>query len=69
MKVGSVMDCSILSIEELQEKLLGHYRKHYGECASDHFIESTARNVWVFEREGKVITLKCHMLTETVTEL
>lgn len=45
-----------------------YYQQHYGQSSTDVWYEQPAVNVSVFEREGKIITLKCHILTDQVTE-
>ena len=63
-----MMYSKILSKQELQEKLLAYYEKHFGKRDTDRWFESAALNVIMFEREGKIIALKCHILTGKVTE-
>ena len=58
----------ILSKQDLQEKLFKYYEKHFGKKDTDRWFESAALNVIMFEREGKIIALKCHILTGEVTE-
>ena len=58
----------ILTNEELAKKLYAYYTEHYGEKDSDIWYEQPAANVWLFGREGKYITLKCHILTGKVEE-
>ena len=52
----------ILTKEELNECLSQYYTEHYGARDSDIFYEQPAVNVWVFGRDGKIITLKSHIL-------
>lgn len=59
----------ILSKAELNECLSRYYREHYGARDSDIFYEQPAVNVWVFGRDGKIITLKSHILYGDVEEL
>ena len=47
----------ILKKEDFIEKLRSYYESHYGKRDSDIWYEQPAINVWVFERDGKIITL------------
>lgn len=58
----------ILTKEELNAYLHAYYTEYYGEKESDIWYEQPAANVWLFGREGKLITLKCHILTGKVEE-
>lgn len=58
----------ILTKEQLGNCLYEYYKKNYGECETDKWYEQPALNVCVFERDGKIITLKSHILNGTVTE-
>ena len=58
----------ILKKEDFIENLRSHYELHYGKRDSDIWYEQPAVNVWVFERDGKIITLKSHILTGAVEE-
>ena len=62
------MSYMILSKQELQEKLLAYYEKHFGSRETDCWFDSSVLNVIMFEREGKIIALKCHVLTGEVSE-
>lgn len=59
----------ILTKEELTAHLHAYYIENYGEKDTDIWYEQPAANVWLFGREGKYITLKCHILTGKVEEL
>lgn len=48
--------------------LKAFYIEHYGAKETDIWYEQPAVNVWVFGRDGKIITLKSHILTGEVTE-
>lgn len=48
--------------------LKAFYIEHYGEKETDIWYEQPAVNVWVFGRDGKIITLKSHIITGEVTE-
>ena len=52
---------TFLSTKEMQENLHNYYKQHYGECETDKIIESMAINIFMFERDGEVIGLKCHI--------
>lgn len=56
----------ILDKKEFQQRLENFYKEKYGEQDSDYWLERPAVNVWVFERAGEIITLKCHLLTGEV---
>lgn len=58
----------ILKKEEFNEHLEKYYQEHYGKRISDIWYEQPAVNVWVFERDGRIITLKSHILTGKVEE-
>ena len=57
---------NILEKNMMNEHLYNYYKENYGELKTDKWFEQPAVNVWVFEREGKIITLKCHILNGTV---
>ena len=57
---------SLLEKQEISQYLYDYYKATYGELESDKWFEQPAVNVWVFERNGKIITLKCHVLTGKV---
>ena len=52
---------------ELKHRLI--YKQHYGERETDKIIESMAINIFMFERDGEVIGLKCHVSTGEVEVL
>ncbi len=58
----------ILKKEDFNENLRKYYQEHYGKRDTDIWHEQPAVNVWVFERDGKFITLKSHILTGDVEE-
>ena len=58
----------ILNKQKFNNYLYEYYKEHYGEKDTDIWYEQPAVNVWVFNRDGKFITLKSHMLTGEVTE-
>lgn len=58
----------VLTKLQINEILQKYYKEHYGENDTDLWYEQPATNVWVFGRDEKIITLKCHILTGTVTE-
>ena len=61
------MPNKLLTKDHINDCLYKHYRDFYGEQDSDIWYEQPATNVWVFSRNGKVITLKCHILTGKIT--
>ena len=58
----------LLTKEQYSNYLYEYYAEHYGEKETDVWYEQPAVNVWVFGRNGKIITLKSHVLTGEVTE-
>lgn len=59
---------AILKKDQLSENLCRYYEEHYGKKETDIWYEQPAVNVWVFGRDGKIITLKSHVLTGEVEE-
>lgn len=55
-----------LDKEMYNTNLCKYYKEHYGERDTDTWYEQPAVNVCVFGRDGKVITLKSHILTGEV---
>lgn len=58
----------ILTKAQIQENLQAYYQVNYGESDRDEWFPAPAANVWMFQRDSKVITLRCHILTGFVTE-
>lgn len=58
----------VLTEKQLHNRLDKYYKKHYGELDTDEWSVNPAVNVWMFERDGKIIILQCHILTGEVTE-
>ena len=58
---------AIFDKELYNRNLYEYYVKHYGERDTDKWYEQPAVNVWVFGRDGKIITLKSHILTGEIT--
>jgi len=58
----------LLTHEQFQIALSNYYIEHYGERDTDRWFPDPAVNVRVFAREGKLITLKSHVLTGIVSE-
>lgn len=56
----------LLEKKEMNQFLYEFYKETYGELETDKWFEQPVVNVWVFERDGKIITLKCHILTGKV---
>ena len=59
---------SIFDKERFAKNLREYYLENYGEKETDVWYEQPAVNVWVFGRDGKIITLKSHIFTGEVTE-
>ena len=57
---------NILEKNEINQLLYDYYKENYGELKTDKWFEQPAVNVWVFGREDKIITLKCHILNGSV---
>lgn len=58
----------MLSKTQIEHYLTQYYKENYGENDGDVWYDQPAANVWVFSRNGKIITLKCHILTGIVTK-
>ena len=58
----------ILTKQKINDCLYEYYKEKYGERNTDVWYDPPATNVWVFEREGSFISLKCHILTGAVSE-
>lgn len=58
----------LLTKTQFAKILQKYYLENYGELESDIWYEQPAVNAWVFERNGKIITLRCHVLSGEVTE-
>ena len=58
----------MLTKEKLNESLSEYYKNHYDKRDTDIWYEQPAVNVLVFGRDGKIITLKSHILTGKVEE-
>lgn len=56
----------LLEKQEISQFLYEFYKEKYGELETDKWVDQPAINVWVFERNGKIRTLKCHILTGEV---
>ncbi len=52
----------ILTKEEFNKNIRDYYLSHYGEKETDIWHDQPAVNVQVFERDGKIIAIKSHML-------
>lgn len=59
---------NMLTKIQIKKILQEYYNEHYGENNADVWYDQPAANVWVFGRNEKIITLKCHILTGIVTE-
>ncbi len=58
----------LLTKEQLNNVLKEYYVQHFGANDTDEWYEQPAVNVWVFQRDGKYISLKAHILTGEVEE-
>lgn len=58
----------VLTEKQLYNRLYKYYKEHFGERDTDEWAVNPAVNMWKFERDGKTITLQCHILTGEVTE-
>lgn len=56
----------LLEKHKISQFLYEFYKEKYGELETDKWFEQPVVNVWVFERDGKIVTLKCHILTGEV---
>ena len=54
--------------DQFDNFLRKYYVENYGENDSDVWYEQPAINVWLFERDGRIIALKSHVLNGRVTE-
>lgn len=52
----------ILKKEQFNRNIYNYYVEHYGERDTDIWHEQPAVNVWVFERDNKIIAMKSHIL-------
>lgn len=59
---------TILSKEKMHTILNNYYKENFGVRDTDDWYVNPATNVWLFSRDGKLITLQCHILTGKVTE-
>lgn len=57
-----------LTEKQLHSRLNKYYKKHYGERDTDDWFVNPANNVWLFVRDGELITLECDIITGEVTE-
>lgn len=57
----------LLTKAQFAEILHQYYLDHFGKRNTDTWYEPPAVNVRVFARNGKLITLKSHVLTGEVT--
>lgn len=58
----------ILTERQLHNRLDKYYKERFGDRDTDEWFVNPAKNVWMFIRNNKVITLQCHILTGEVTE-
>lgn len=57
-----------LSKEKMHTILDNYYKENFGERDTDNWYVNPATNVWMFERDGKIITLKCDIMSGEVEE-
>lgn len=60
---------NVFDKERFEKNLREYYTNTYGERDTDFGFEQPAVNVWVFQRDNKIITLKSHILTGEVEEI
>lgn len=58
----------ILTEQQLHNRLDKYYKERFGEKDTDEWYVNPAKNVWMFNRDNKIITLQCHILSGEVTE-
>lgn len=58
----------ILTEQQLHNRLDKYYKEKFGDSDTDEWFVNPAKNVWMFIRDNKVITLRCHILTGEITE-
>lgn len=58
----------ILTEQQIHNRLDKYYKERFGEIDTDEWYVNPAKNVWMFNRDDKIITLQCHILTGEVTE-
>lgn len=56
----------ILTKDECGDIIYKYYLENYGERESDVWFEPPAANVRTFLRDGKYISIKCHILTGNI---
>lgn len=55
-----------LTEKQMQTRLDKYYKKHFGERDTDEWYVNPSDNEWKFERNGKIIILKCDKETGKV---
>ena len=58
----------ILTEQQIHNRLDKYYKERFGEIDTDEWYVNPAKNVWMFNRDDKIITRQCHILTGEVTE-
>ena len=58
----------ILKKDKINSNLYKYYETNFGVKETDVWYEVSAVNVWVFRRDDRIITLKCHILNGDVVE-
>jgi hypothetical protein len=59
---------SVLTREQIDTRLKRYYESKYGEYGKDIWFEIPASNVWMFVRDERLITLRCHVVSGEVAE-
>ena len=57
-----------LTEKQLHNYLNKYYKNNYGERDTDEWHVNPDINIWVFERDNKIITLKYNMLNGEIEE-
>lgn len=57
---------SLFDKEAYNRALQAYYDEHYGAREEDVWYDQPAVNVWVFGRDGTIVTLKSHILNYEV---
>ena len=58
----------MLTREQIDSRLKRYYEANYGEYGKDVWFEIPAANVWMFVRDERLITLRCHVVSGEVAE-
>ncbi len=66
MQVNGGVKMGILTKSQINQRLYNYYKANYGESGGDIWYEPPALNVWVFARQERLVTLRCHIIKGTV---